>query len=122
MTARDQFEADARADKVYELTCEHYQRLREKLQAGDADLVSAIDEAAFASLPDAFWREVVVSAAHGHALSIGDRIVKLVEKAVMKQAEAEAEREVERMERERKESQDEARIERALDNQGARAR
>lgn len=98
--ARDISYEEAREEKVYELTEPHYVRLLAQLRGGNADLISSIDEAVFASLPDSFWREIVLSAAHGHALSIGARIVKLVENAVLAQAEIEAIKEVEQIERE----------------------
>lgn len=91
---------DEREDLIQELAGEHFHNLRAKLQGGNAELVSTIDEAAFASLPDSFWREIVILAANGFSLSVGTLFVKKVEDALLAQAEIEAIKEVEQIERE----------------------
>lgn len=113
--ARDISPEEAFDEAVYELTVKHYGKLSRKLQAGDKDLASAIDDAISHELDEAFWRELVIDAAHPtRDALIGARFRKLVEKALQARAEVLAIAEAEQQERDRKESQDEARAERAL--------
>jgi hypothetical protein len=112
--ARDISPEEARQEKIDELTFYHYTKLRQKLQGGNTELADMIDDAISHQMDGSFWREVVTSAAHDHQLAIGFRFVRLVEKALQAQAEIEALKEVEQLERQRKHSQDEARIDRAV--------
>ena len=118
--ARDLSHEEARQEAMHELTGKHYYALRAKLQGGNAELVDAIDQTVLAALPNAFWREVIISAAHGHFSTIGARFAKLVEVELLTRAEAEARKEVEQMEKQRAESQEEAKadlvlLDRAMD-------
>jgi hypothetical protein len=113
---RDISPEEARDEAVYELTAIHCQQLRLKLQGGNAELANAIDEAISHEMGGTFWRDLVIAAAYSDGgLFIGGRIVKLVEKALLAQAEILAIKDVEQMEKSRKQSQDEARIDRAID-------
>jgi hypothetical protein len=114
--ARDISLEEARDEAVYELTAKHYEVLRRKLQGGDADIADMIDDVISHQMNRAFWREVFIDAADSTADSlIGSRFRKLVEKALKTQAEVAAIKEVEQLERQRKDSQDEARIDWAID-------
>lgn len=97
--ARDISPEEARDEKVYELTAIHHEKLRRQLQGGNPEVASAIDEAISHEMDRAFWLQVVRTAgsATGDGLN-GERIRKLVEKALAAQAEVDATREVEQLE------------------------
>jgi hypothetical protein len=97
-----------------EAVYKHYEALHLKLQGGNAELADTIEEAAFANVPNTFWRNLVIDVAGANgALVVGSVIKALVGKALKDAAEVAALKEVEQLERQRKESQDEARIGRA---------
>jgi hypothetical protein len=118
---RDISPEEARAEKLDELTAEHYVRLHRKLQGGNADLAHTIDDAISHQMDSAFWRAAVFDAVGPDgALVVGRRIKKLVEQALLAEAEVAALREIEQLERQREQSQDEAQIDRAVMDREAR--
>jgi hypothetical protein len=110
--ARDISPDEARDEKVYELTAEHYHKLHAKLQGHDRDTVLAVANAVAVELTDDVLNQLVVLATFGTAAA-GAKIAALVVKALLAQAEVAALREVEQLEQQRAESQDENRIARA---------
>jgi hypothetical protein len=111
--ARDISPEEARDEKVYELTAEHYNKLHAKLQGHDRDTVLAVANAVAVELTDDLLNQLVVLATFGTAAA-GAKIAALVVKALLAQAEVDALREVEQLEQQFKESNDEARIGRAV--------
>jgi hypothetical protein len=110
--ARD--DTEARAEKLGELATKHYQRLRGQLQAGNADLASAIGEAISTHMTDDICNEQLTYAVMPNGGAASPRFKKLIENALELMAENAALREVEQLERQREQSQDEARIDRAV--------
>lgn len=91
--------SQTRDEKLDELTANQYHQLRQKLQGGNADLAHTIDDAISHEMDGAFWRQAVVDAAGVEGAHIvGLRIKKLVEKALLAEAEIAALKELEQLE------------------------
>ena len=110
--ARDIIPEEARQEHLDELTFHHYTRLRDQLQAGDAQVASAIGEAIAKHMTDDICNEQMIRAVMPNGGSSSPRFKKLIEKALEAIAEVEAIKEVEQLEQQRQESQEEARSER----------
>jgi NADPH-dependent curcumin reductase CurA len=110
--ARDISPEEARDEKVADLTDHHYEQLRKKLQGADPDTVNAIAGAVAIELTDEVLNDLVRQSTFG-ALSVGDRIAKFVNKALLAAAEVAALREVEQLELQRTVSKNENRAARA---------
>jgi len=112
--ARDISHEEARDEKIDELTFHHYTKLRAQLQAGNDQLASAIGESIAQHMSDDICNEQMIYAVMPNGGSASPRYKKLIENALEAMAEVEAVKEVERLEKDRQESQDEARADRAV--------
>lgn len=107
---RDLSPEEEREYELSELEVKHLQRLQGQLQAGNADVASAIGEAISGHMTDDILNEQLAYAVSGAA---SPRFRKLVEQALKDAAEVAALKELEQLERQRQESQDDNRIARA---------